>query len=149
MKKYIGSFDGFSLQNNYSSFHKDSVAKYLISPKGKYSALKAASKHRGVEFNLTIEEYIQLTKGLRNCAYCGNTLQIKKGSGFDRKDNTKGYFKENIADCCFDCNKLKSNKYSVEETKVMVRALNEYRKNKVLESVKEEYSASKIFSWEE
>lgn len=49
------------------------------------------------------------------CIYCGETDWHKLGC--DRIDNTKGHTKDNVVPCCSRCNKLRSNKFTVDEMK--------------------------------
>jgi hypothetical protein len=66
------------------------------------------------EFSLTFEEFCKLI--VQNCFYCGSGLlgrhmqkkRIFKYNGIDRKDNTKGYTKENTVSCCKICNRGKN-----------------------------------------
>lgn len=76
--------------------------------------LKTCVEKRGYEFELTKEEFFNLTK--QNCYYCGKEpTQIKKSkvsqyvyNGIDRVDNSKGYLKDNVVACCGKCNADKS-----------------------------------------
>ena len=72
----------------------------------------------------------------RTCRYCGipeelvpllgvltqvgNTLSRL---GLDRLDNTAPYRADNIALCCFACNKVKSNTFSPEEMRILGRGV--------------------------
>lgn len=49
------------------------------------------------------------------CIYCGETDWRKLGC--DRIDNTKPYTKDNVVCSCARCNKLRSNKFTVDEMK--------------------------------
>jgi 5-methylcytosine-specific restriction endonuclease McrA len=49
-------------------------------------------------------------------------------------DNTRGYEPDNVVPCCKNCNVLKSNKYTPEETKVMMEALLAFRKRNIPDS---------------
>lgn len=70
---------------------------------------------RGLEWDLTENEFDQITS--MNCFYCGQPPSKEKivrgnnGSffynGIDRKDNTNGYFSDNVLPCCFICNRAK------------------------------------------
>lgn len=96
-----------------------------------YTCYKGVAKRRGFEWNLTKEEAKDLFQA--NCYYCGISPKNKyyashssKWSkearensefvynGIDRKNNTLGYFKENVVTCCEWCNKMKLE-YSVDE----------------------------------
>lgn len=65
-----------------------------------YCFYRHGAKRRGYVFNLTIEEFEQLTNN--TCYYCG-----KPSKGVDRWDNTKGYDIENCVPCCKRCNYMK------------------------------------------
>lgn len=56
----------------------------------------------------------------RPCYYC---RVIKKEVGIDRIDNTKGYISGNCIPCCWDCNRLKSNK-TMSEFKEYLKRFN-------------------------
>ena len=78
---------------------------------------KRNARIRNLEFNLTKEEFKNLVS--RNCIYCGAEPHRKhrydskwcNGSylynGIDRVDNSGGYNLDNVATCCFDCNRSK------------------------------------------
>ena len=81
---------------------------------GRYRS-QAAS--RGHSFELSEDEFRELTQLL--CHYCGvdryNKISTSANTGVyyyngvDRKDNTKGYTKENSVSCCSICNRAKNN----------------------------------------
>lgn len=86
------------------------------------------AKHRGHEYNLSKEEYDNLT--MQNCYYCGakpsystNDKLKKRGNvnqppfaynGVDRLNSKIGYTIENCVPCCKQCNIMK-NIYTVDE----------------------------------
>lgn len=82
------------------------------------------AKKRNLEFDLTKDQFKQLTK--QNCYYCGeiplmvtdsggHTTKEGKGwgkyiyNGVDRTDSSKGYTIKNCVPCCGICNRMKSN----------------------------------------
>lgn len=99
----------------------------------KYTALKELYRHykynakrRNLSFNLTVEEFGNITR--QPCTYCGSLPTQKmfsKGgrgyrsyyrdvhpwiyNGIDRKDNTRGYELDNCVPCCGTCNWLKGS----------------------------------------
>jgi len=80
---------------------------------------------------LTYEEFLEFTKQPA-CFYCGGALkwqpyESNQNYNLDRKDNNKGYTKENCAVCCKTCNYAKGNRYTFEEWVAMTKALREYR----------------------
>lgn len=96
----------------------------------RFGRVKWKCKNRGFEFLITKEQWAQLI--LNPCHYCGISLKsIKRGSGLDRIDNSKGYILDNIVPCCYECNMIKGNFLTYEEAKVVLTALKEYRASKV------------------
>src|SRR5258708_34992132 len=73
----------------------------------KYDAYIRSAKKRNLIFELSLEEFIQITS--QNCYYCGRLPeQITKTSsssiyisnGIDRKNNQLGYILNNCLPCC-------------------------------------------------
>jgi hypothetical protein len=83
---------------------------------------------------LTYEDFCKFVKS-KQCFYCDENLAWMEFSGsgsspaynLDRKDNTRGYSKDNCVPCCIDCNRAKGNRYTFEEWTEMVNALKAYR----------------------
>ncbi len=86
--------------------------------------------NRNVVVELTFEEFLELAE-IRTCYYCDDAVEWKEwGSGpynLDRLNNSEGYRKNNVAVCCFQCNKMKGNFYSSEEFKAIVKFLKVWR----------------------
>jgi hypothetical protein len=89
-----------------------------------YNELKNHGNKK-VEFNLTFEEFLEIIKEDK-CHYCSSGIIFNKHSKFmskglsrayqlDRKDNYKGYTKDNLVVACWDCNRLKSDRFTYEE----------------------------------
>ena len=84
---------------------------------------KANAKRRGYDFNLTEEQFKEMTQ--KDCYYCGakpnqffkqkyhNNYRKFNGdfiyNGLDRIDSNKGYTIDNIVPCCSICNYAKHN----------------------------------------
>lgn len=118
------------------------VVRYTL-PEGKGSCnflmnrYKQAAKKRNLEFNLTSDEFQDLTS--KNCHYCGQPPKKKiKGkrsngsytfNGIDRINSNEDYTKENCVSCCYFCNYAK-NDYSLEEFMEWIHRLVEFRKAK-------------------
>ncbi len=87
-----------------------------------YNTLRGNARNRGLECSLSYEEYVELTS-IAECFYCGSPLRWirhsmgKNGQAFnlDRKDNSRGYHRDNVIPCCTNCNKAKSSKLTHEE----------------------------------
>jgi hypothetical protein len=86
--------------------------------------LKREAKHRSLEATLTYEDFFYFTDKVK-CHYCDTTLLWEKyGNGscpvkgrynLDRKDNAKGYSKDNCVVCCGICNQIKSDRFTYEQ----------------------------------
>lgn len=79
-----------------------------------YYNYKRSAKQRSIEWNLSLEEFIEIIH--QECHYCGESPTVrKKGTnesevnGIDRIDSSKGYTKENCVPCCSICNYMKLN----------------------------------------
>jgi hypothetical protein len=104
-----------------------------------YNELK---NHRNlkVEFKLTFEEFLNIIK-TPICEYCKTEIVYNKhsknwGKGLsrahqlDRKDNLKGYIKDNVVCCCWTCNRLKSDVFTYEEFNLLSPTLQIIMKNR-------------------
>lgn len=88
---------------------------------------EAQAGYRNLEWNLSIEQFNNLTK--QNCYYCGkepSQIVKLKGcngeyiyNGIGRIDNTSGYVMENCVSCCKTCNIAKAA-MSVKEFKIWI-----------------------------
>lgn len=75
-----------------------------------FARYKRGALQRNIEFQITIDEVIEITS--KNCHYCGVEPQtvMKMGlqsyihNGIDRIDNSIGYVKDNVVPCCSMCN---------------------------------------------
>lgn len=72
-------------------------------PKYRHGYYKANARKRGLEFDLTLEDFEYFWK--QPCVYCGGEIQT---IGLDRIDNDVGYTRENSIPCCSICNSMKS-----------------------------------------
>ena len=86
----------------------------------RYNIYKKNAKKRNLEFNLTREEFYNLTS--KPCEYCGD---IQDYNGIDRIDSSKGYETSNCVPCCEICNKMKLN-YSKKDFLYQVQKIYEY-----------------------
>jgi len=108
--KSCGCLNGYKLNSGISNMRK-TIINY-----------KANAKKRGLEYNLTEEQFKNITQ--KDCFYCGakpNNISKHKrhnGSyiynGIDRVDNTKGYIIGNAVPCCKRCNQAKKD-YTLRE----------------------------------
>lgn len=105
-----------------------------------YNKLRSDARVRGRDFQLTFEEFVEFTATPR-CHYCDrpvvwtrhNITRPKSNAyNLDRMNNEAGYTKQNLVVCCPICNVTKGNRFSYEEFKVMIAALVEFRRYRVL-----------------
>jgi hypothetical protein len=86
----------------------------------KYSALK-----RSINFN--IDETTFYNTVMKTCYLCGKEQNEVHKNGIDRYDNSKGYEKENIRCCCWNCNYIKKN-YDYFELLKKLKLIYNYQK---------------------
>ena len=115
-QKYKGTFKEYYRKNREGIIKKQSERNktsegrqkrrlYRQTLKGKYRRYKEGSKHRKIDFDLTLEEFQRFWKV--PCNYCGGEI---KTIGLDRMDSGIGYCLSNVVSCCIVCNKMKSEK---------------------------------------
>lgn len=98
--------------------------------KSRFRTAKGSAKKRNLEFILTFDQYS--IEVIKPCYYCADYFkgnEIGTGVGLDRVNNSKGYIIENVVPCCAHCNYLKSDIYSVEQTKAMIKTLIDMKSN--------------------
>lgn len=84
----------------------------------KFKEYKARAQARGLSFDMPYQAFEYLVK--QPCFFCKH----KKGleiAGVDRLDNSQGYVSGNCVSCCWDCNRLKSNKPLKEHIEFLKR----------------------------
>jgi len=111
----------------------------LAAYKKHYGVTKQGAKMRKLEFVLSFDEFMVITK--QPCAYCGksdcdsyralsrrgvDSDIISTGNGVDRIDSAKGYVPGNMVSCCNMCNRMKSN-FGVDEFLDKVKEIYEHR----------------------
>lgn len=104
---------------------------YICAQKGEPYAhiigeLKKTCERKNRECSITLEQFVDLIK-IPECHYCEDDLifnkhtrddngkPLSRASHLDRKDNNKGYSIDNVVLCCWECNRLKSNRFTYEE----------------------------------
>lgn len=101
-----------------------------------YHNYKTNAKTKGLNFELTVEQFEILTSG--NCHYCGDKPSTVRfatrcwggyiHNGIDRVDSSKGYVIDNCVSCCKTCNFAK-NTMSYNEFIEWIKRLIKYRGN--------------------
>ena len=107
---------------------KKQCKKYKYSTNGRYHYMLKDAPRRNLECNLLYEEYAALIT--QPCYYCEEPLPASCCTGLDRIDNKLGYIRGNVLPCCGDCNIIRTDKYTVEETKVAMMAIKQFRLGK-------------------
>jgi len=77
-----------------------------------YSTYEVRAIKYSINFNITIEDFNEITK--KPCYICNKYNSNEHQNGIDRIDNRKeiGYIKSNCLSCCANCNYMK-NSYSI------------------------------------
>ncbi len=98
-----------------------------------YRAYTSRSKRKRNAFELSYEQFEKLLLG--DCFYCGiepSSIYKNRGynkgivyNGIDRIDSSKGYIKENVVPCCWQCNCAKQS-FSVDEFYEWVKRIYKY-----------------------
>jgi hypothetical protein len=89
--------------------------KVVYSINARFSRAKARASIVGLSWSIDFSAYEQLVS--LPCAYCDLSLNQKFGYGLDRLNNDLGYDPNNVAPCCSECNRIRSDKYTPEEMK--------------------------------
>lgn len=111
----------------YQKENYDSIkANKTYSDKARYTQLIRTAKERGYSVDISFEQYILLSS-IHICHYCYGKIERKLGHGLDRKDNSKGYFIDNVVRCCKECNRIKQDILTYEEMVVVSNALRVFR----------------------
>lgn len=82
---------------------------YCQTPKGRLNTYKNGAKRRGIDWNLTFEEFLSFWQN--DCYYCNEQIET---IGLDRLDSNKGYTLKNLVASCEMCNRMKRD-YNFEE----------------------------------
>jgi 5-methylcytosine-specific restriction endonuclease McrA len=99
-----------------------------------YGKYRHRCKTRNVYFDLTLEQFIQITTA--PCEYCAapptqravyNRKYAYIYNGIDRKDNRGGYYFENCVPACGACNSIKGSHLSHAEMLAAMSAVKKLR----------------------
>lgn len=101
---------------------------------GKYSQKRKNAEERGLDFDLTLPQFVQIFNR-RKCPYTGEALTyFKRGetalptqASIDRIDNSKGYVKGNVVLCTEKVNGVKGT-LSLKELEKMVTYMKRNKK---------------------
>lgn len=82
------------------------------------SSYRIKDLKKGLEYDLCIDWFLE-NIAYKNCIYCGDTENI----GCDRVDNSIGHTKTNVIPCCYTCNVVRNNLFTVEEMKELGKSI--------------------------
>jgi hypothetical protein len=83
--------------------------------KTRYKQYQYRSEKKGIIFLISYNQFKILTH--RECYIC----KKQNAKGLDRIDNKLGYYWNNVQPCCFDCNRMKSDKTKLEFLEYLTR----------------------------
>lgn len=84
---------------------------------GRYSSLKKVLKKEGVDAtSFPLDIYARLVSNAQ-CIWCFRLLSEASpcGHGLDKLDLTGKHTKDNVSPCCGECNRIRSNAFTVAE----------------------------------
>lgn len=98
-----------------------------------YTRLRANARQRSIAVSLTYEELLGFTLQT-TCSYCNGHIPWQPYSSktgtpshqqyfLDRKDNARGYDKDNLVVCCSFCNRVRGALFTYEEFLLLAPAL--------------------------
>ena len=85
---------------------RSKMLNFNATDKGRYGAHRRGARIRNLNFDISLEQYIQIA--YKPCNYCGKFFR-KNTNGIDRVDNNVGYVFENCVACCLVCNRMKND----------------------------------------
>lgn len=116
--------------NHYNLEHykkySEKYRTYERTPNRRYKRHVAFCKRENIPFAISFEKWVSLIEN-NECYYCHSSLPTN-GIALDRKYPDVGYFIDNVVPCCTNCNLTKGDRYRYFEFKIMMDALNEFRK---------------------
>lgn len=91
-----------------------------------FTRYKNRAKEKGLEFEITQEEFNNLIK--YDCYLCGKSNSTTHVNGIDRFANSIGYTIDNSRTCCADCNYMKRD-FSYDDVLSKMKLIYERHKN--------------------
>lgn len=91
----------------------------------KYCHMLSGSKRRNSITDITKTDYALLLA--LGCFYCGRNLYESTGHSLDKIDSDGGYVLSNVLPCCGDCNSVRMNILTVEETLKVIQLIKQMR----------------------
>ena len=94
------------------------------------SSYRIKDLKKGLKYNLDIDWFINNIV-YNKCIYCGDDKNI----GCDRIDNSIGHIKSNVVPCCYTCNVVRNNIFSVEEMKILGSVISKIKKKRIDDTI--------------
>jgi hypothetical protein len=103
-----------------------------------YNNLSRCARHNNKEMILSFDDFLAFTK-INRCHYCGDKITWRDRNSkkkpdscyyIDRKDNAKGYIKENCVVCCSLCNFTKHSHFSYDEMLLLGKTIGAIKKSR-------------------
>jgi hypothetical protein len=106
-------------------------------PHIRFSGAKCTAKGKGHAWHISYKLYENLIT--HPCFYCQRSLIDETGIGLDRINNDKGYYPNNVVQCCGICNRMRSDIFSVKEMLLIGKILHKiWQKRPRVESAKQQ-----------
>lgn len=97
--------------------------------KSRFNRFLSVAKRKEREVLLTFEQYVE--KVSEPCYYCDDYFpRVQQGIGLDRLNNAIGYKFDNVVSCCKNCNQIKMDILTPEETRAAVEVIIKIRKQR-------------------
>jgi hypothetical protein len=101
---------------------RSSVKNRILPFEALYNKFRYDRQRSQVFCDISYEDFLKFTK-IRKCHYCGCSVNWsmfclgKNGAKYnlDRKDNSRGYLKNNVVVCCWGCNETKSDRFTYKQ----------------------------------
>lgn len=92
---------------------------------GMLANYKIRDVKKGLEFDISKDYMIDIMLH-GHCHYCGTTKKL----GLDRIDNTKGHTMDNVVPCCYECNVVRNNSFTIDEMQLLGKTIRQIRLNR-------------------
>ena len=92
-----------------------------------YKTLYNSYKSNDPEFNLTLDEFVEMATS--KCTYCGHRDFTKGYNGVDRVDSSMAHIQGNCVSACWTCNRMKSDMDVHEWIRHIARIVEYCKKN--------------------
>lgn len=111
--------------------HPEKEKARHLTAKARFTSAKNSAVTRGKSWDISFEDFEKLI--ILPCSYCNNEIGsgANYGSGLDRVDNSIDYTIANVIPCCKICNSTRNKYFTIEETKIAIQAILQYRKSRV------------------